>query len=180
MLTKDQITEKVLDQIRSGAVFICPTDTIYGLSCDARNESSVRRIRELKQRPAAPLSIWAPSKEWVKQNCQISNELLNKLPGPYTLIVGLKKEDVIAKNVANNNIGIRIPGHWFSDIVNKLGFPIITTSVNKQGENHMVSIETGDKEIVNKVDFVIYEGEKTGRPSTILQEKEKKIMAKQR
>ena len=170
IITKDEITEEVLEKIRNGAVFISPTDTIYGLSCDARNRESVTRLRKLKERDDKPLSVWAPSTQWIEDNCDVSD--LDKLPGPYTLILPLLTDSVAPEvNPGLNKIGVRIPDHWFSEIVEKLGFPLVTTSVNKAGREHMTSLETGDKEILDKVDFIIYEGEKSGEPSTIIKEK---------
>ena len=170
VISKNEITEEVLEQIRRGDVFVCPTDTIYGLSCDARNNESVARLRELKERKDNPLSIWAPSKQWIIDNCDASD--LDKLPGPYTLILPLLT-NVVAENVnpGLKTIGVRIPDHWFSEIIEKLGFPLVTTSVNKAGEEHMTSLGNGNKEILDKVDFIIYEGEKSGEPSTIIKEK---------
>ncbi len=166
---------KFIKKIKEGAIFICPTDTIYGLSCDAENSDSVKKVREIKQRPDAPFSIWAPSKEWIESNCEVEDEIDN-LPGPYTLILPLIT-DSIADEVNPNlkTIGVRIPDHWFSKVVEELGIPLITTSVNLAGEPHMTSMETLDGNIKEKVDFIIYEGEKESRASTIIKKGKKEI-----
>ena len=65
-------------------------------------------------------------------------------------------------------MGVRIPDHWFSQVVEALGFPIITTSANKTGQPFMTSLENLDSEMKMKVDFIIYEGEKKARPSKII------------
>ena len=165
----NEIKEKIL----KGSIFIHPTDTIYGISCDATNEKSVRKIREIKNRPEAPLSIWVPSLKWVEENCELNDaatSALSKLPGPYTLIIPLKNKDAVAKSVTNgkNTIGIRFPEHWCSDLVKEVGVPIITTSVNKSNQPHMTRIENLDPDIKSTVDFCIYEGEKDGKPSKII------------
>ncbi len=173
---------RILSKIKSGVVFICPTDTIYSLSCIATNESAVNRLRTMKERPTMPLSIWAPNKEWIEKNCFITpnaNKWLKKLPGPYTLILPLLNTSAVAPNVTcgHTTIGVRIPNHWFSEIVSKLNIPLITTSANISGEPHMTSLTTLNQNLKSLVEFIIYEDEKTARPSTII-DVEKEILTK--
>ena len=155
------------------SVFIHPTDTIYGLGCNATNKKLVQRIRDMKKRPDQPFSIIAPSKKWIYQNCNVTRQgaqWVEKLPGPYTLILNLKNKDAVASNVNNNlpTIGIRIPKHWFSEIVYELGFPVVTTSANVSGDDFMTSIENLNNDIKHKVDFILYEGEKRANPSQLI------------
>jgi len=63
---------------------------------------------------------------------------------------------------------VRIPDHWIKDIVKELKIPIISTSVNKAGDEFMTSSETIDTDIQSKVEFVISDGEKAGNPSTLV------------
>jgi tRNA threonylcarbamoyl adenosine modification protein (Sua5/YciO/YrdC/YwlC family) len=181
LLKKDEIISKVL----KGIVFVHPTDTIYGLGCDARNEKAVARIRKLKKRKEDPFSVIAPSKKWIEENCELSSEAkkwLEKLPGPYTFILKLKNKRSIAANVnpVSNTLGVRMPKHWVKDIVSSLGFPIITTSANQTGRDFMTSMENLDPEISKGLDLVIYEGEKRGKPSTIVDLTKKEVKVKER
>jgi len=154
------------------SVFIYPTDTIYGIGCDARKGKLVKRIRRIKERDKKPFSVIAPSKKWILDNCKADRKLLKKLPGPYTLIFDLKKE-AVAKEVSSGSLGVRIPRHWISSIVKKLGFPIVTTSVNITGKKPMNNLEDFKK---LKVDFILYEGVKKGKPSTVIDGRSKKIL----
>lgn len=164
----------ILNKIKKGAVFIYPTDTIYGIGCDATNFKSVERIYKLKVNRENPFSVIAPSKEWIIKNCDVDDALvrswLNKIPGAYTLILRLKNKKCISENVniGKTTIGVRIPDHWFSEIVKELGIPIVTTSVNKTGNEFMTCLEDLDKDIKNNVDFIIYEGKKENRPSNLI------------
>ena len=176
IITKEELSfstkNYVVNKIEEGTVFIHPTDTIYGLGCNASDSKAVGLIRKIKQRPLTPFSVIAPSKKWILENCNVNDdakEWINKLPGPYTLIL-TKKNAKIAGNVAPNvnTIGIRIPNHWFSSIVSELGFPVVTTSANITSENFMTSLEDLDVKIKSQIDFILYEGEKSGRPSTII------------
>ncbi len=175
-LTKSEVEyrkEELMKKISEGEVFIHPTDTIYGLGCNALDEKAVQAVRNLKDRQDTPFSVWAPSKEWIVENCELGaegEEWLDKLPGPYTLVLKLKNKKAIAKNVhpANGTVGVRIPNHWFSLVVRELNIPIVTTSANRVGQGFMTSIENIDPEIRRGVRFVVYEGEKSGRPSQIV------------
>ncbi|MFT4303142.1 MAG: L-threonylcarbamoyladenylate synthase [Candidatus Woesearchaeota archaeon] len=166
-------TDAIVDKILQGSIFIHPTDTIYGLGCDATNSESVKKIREMKARYTRPFSILAPDKTWIRENCEVDDkviEWIKKLPGPYTLILKLKDKNAIAKEVNNglDTIGVRIIDHWFQKGCELLGKPIVTTSANVIGSDFMTSIENLDSDIKSKTDFIIYEGEKLGRPSTIV------------
>ena len=61
-----------------------------------------------------------------------------------------------------------MPDHWMTKIVEEFGVPIITTSANCTGNEYMTCIEDLDSNIKSKVDFIIYEGIKEGKPSKIL------------
>lgn len=159
--------EEIIEKIRAGAIFIHPTDTIYGIGCNAEDEKAVKKIREIKERQDNPFSVWVPSKEWVKENC-IGD--VKKLCGSCTLIVELKNKKCVAKNVnlGSKTLGIRSPDHWFGKIIEEAGVPVVTTSANKAGRPFMTDLRNLDKEIENQVDFIIFEGEKHGRPSKIV------------
>ena len=64
------------------------------------------------------------------------------------------------------------------DFVKELGKPVITTSVNLQGEEYMTSLENLNPKIKGKVEFAIYEGEKIGRPSRIINAVENKTIVR--
>ena len=182
LIDKDEIEARkneIAGKIKAGAVFIYGTDTIYGIGCDATNSKAVNKIRKIKQRKDAPFSVIAPSKEWVLENCTAKGlgKELNKLPGPYTLILNLKNKNCVSKHVnpANKTLGVRIPNHWISDFVSELGMPVVTTSVNKTDEPYLTSPDELQIGIKEKVDFMVDEGKILGKPSIIIDlTKEKK------
>lgn len=166
-------SEIILNRVKTGQVFLHPTDTIYGIGCDATNEEAVKKIRAIKERFKLPFSVMVPSKTWIRDNCEINDraiEWLKKLPGPYTLILKLKNKGAIVKQVNNNldTVGVRIPDHWIHKLSQKIDRPIVTTSANIVGNDFMTSLENLDISIRDRVDFTVYEGEKQGRPSTII------------
>jgi len=176
IITKDEFflhIDEFEKKVKEGAVFVYPTDTIYGIGCDATNNESVERIRELKDRSSAPFSIIAPSLEWIRENCRIppdANEWLKKLPGPYTLILALKKLHCVAPSVTKDGktLGVRMPKHWIRAMVRKLNIPLVTTSVNKTGKSFMRSIDDMDNDIKARVHFIIDEGPLEHNPSNII------------
>lgn len=177
--------QEILLKIKEGAVFIYPTDTIYGIGASALAIDSVKKIRKLKDRNKRPFSIIAPCKDWILENCHLnkdSKEWLNKLPGPYTLLLKLKNKEAVdgAVNAKLDTIGVRIPNHWISELVNDLDCPIVTTSANISTEEFMTSIDDLDVKIKNNVDFIIDEGEIKGRPSTIVDLTQDEIKIKKR
>ena len=173
VLTRDEFMlrkNKYLKAIREGAIFIYPTDTVYGIGCDATNNKAVYRVRQLKNRMVMPISIVAPSKEWIYENCEAPAEWVERLPGPYTLALPVKKQGAVAASVTmgRDTVGVRIPSHWIADIVKELGFPIIGTSANMTGHEVMKRLEDLPREFIQEVDFIIYEGEKRGQQSTLV------------
>ncbi len=159
-----------VEDIKHGAVFIYPTDTIYGLGCDAMNGDSVEIIKNLKYLDKdKPMSVIAPSVDWIKEHCVVADDLLEKyFPGPFTLI--LKKKDAnFMKDVSvNDSLGVRIPDCEFTRFVEKAGVPFITTSVNFAGEPFAVKISDIDAKILDSADIVIGVGKLDGRPSTLI------------
>jgi len=166
IITRSEISEYI-DKIKDGAIFIYPTDTIYGIGCDATNDMAVLRLRNIKRQHTRPVSVMVPDKDWIRENCESSEEWLDKLPGPYTLIMEIKGQPV-SEHVATESLGVRIPDHWCIEIARQAGTPIVTTSANITGRNFMTALSNLDDEVREQVDFFIDDGEIRGRPSTIV------------
>ena len=167
-----QNKQAIIDLIKEGKVFIYPTDTVYGLGCDANNDAAVKRIRDIKQSYDQPFSIIAPTKQWILDNCTITpkiQEWLNKLPGPYTLILNLIQEAASQELIlGKTSVGVRMPDHWFTNIITEANIPFVTTSVNIHGQPYLTDPKNLSEEIKEKIDVLIDEGMKTDKPSTIV------------
>ena len=168
----------LIDEIREGNIFVYPTDTIYGIGCQADNNMAVKKIFELKKRENKPFLIIAPSKEWIFENCEIDKTqkdyINSKLPGQVSFILKLKKSSVENNIISpellcgGDTIGIRIPDCKFTDLISKLNKPFVTTSVNISGEPSALSIEEIPKDIFEKVDYIVNSNEKmSGKSSSI-------------
>lgn len=163
---------KLIELIKSEAIFIYPTDMIYGLGCNAENKESVDKIKEIKCRDKdKPLSIIAPSKHWIKEKLTADKVDIDKyLPGPYTLILKKKNPDFLNHISKLDTLGVRIPNNDFTKLIEKAGVPFITTSVNLSGYPPASSIKEIKMEIISKVDIVLDGGKLPGTPSTIIKE----------
>ena len=172
--------KRLIRKIKDGSLFIYPTDTIYGLGCNALNQKAVEKLKRLKKRDLKkPLSIIAPSKKWILKNTITKKAFLDKyLPGKYTLILKKKNPSFLTWVSSNQTMGIRIPKNFFSNLVRKADVPFITTSVNLSGEKPAVRLEDIPKKIMEKVDLIVLgkKNEKlSSKPSTIILENGEKL-----
>ena len=170
LLNLREINSKIVRQLKE-SIFIYPTDTIYGIGCDAENNDLVGKIRTIKKRDKKPFSIIAPNISWIKKNCEIDEKILKKyLPGAYTLLLKKKNRNFLKHISDNEYLGIRIPNHPMTKILQKTKNPIVTTSVNLSGEKSANNISEIDQEILNQVDFVIDAGKLSGKSSTLIKD----------
>ena len=183
VLKKAGTRKAVIEAIKRGDVFVYPTDTIYGLGCNAENPASVARIVKSKGREESKrFSVIAPGKDWIWQHAVLTDA--NRkfaddiLPGPYTLIVRAKGGAPKAVVSSERSLGIRIPNHPFTDIVSEARVPFVTTSVNLSGEEPVSSIRDIPGQIIKGVDWAIDAGKVFGLASRVfdLREKDVKIL----
>jgi L-threonylcarbamoyladenylate synthase len=158
-------------EILRGKIFIYPTDTIYGLGCNAENIKAVEKIKQIKQREKdKPLSVIAPSFDWINENFIVDIDLNKYFPGPYTIILK-KKDPKFLETVSNTEfLGIRIPDNEFTKKIQEANVPFITTSVNLSGEPYVTKIPDIAPDILECVDHIIDYGPLTGNPSTIIRD----------
>jgi len=121
------------------------------------------------KRAEHPLSVIAPSIEWIKRNFEIKFPSYFKLlPGPYTLILKKKDPDFLKWVSHTDSLGIRIPDHYFTVFVQRARVPFVTTSVNVSGRPYAKDIHEVDQSILKGVDVIIDAGRLEGKPSKII------------
>jgi len=164
-------SEEIRKAIVEGKIFIYPTDTLYGIGCNAEKTKSVEKIMEAKGRdPEKPFSVIVPSKEWIWENTKITRE--NKefvdvlLPGPYTVILKAKEEIPFVVS-GKGSIGVRIPKHEFCDLIRSTGVLFITTSVNISEEEPVYSVKDVPERIRKIADYAIDAGRIEGPASRV-------------
>jgi L-threonylcarbamoyladenylate synthase len=169
MGNKDPIKRGILE----GGIIIYPTDTIYGIGCDAANEKAVSRVRDMKERFSKPLSVIAPDKEWINENfiIQGKEEYLDKIPGPYTLVMEMKSRIVPHNVTPTMKLGVRMINNELQQLFEYIGVPIITTSLNITGMpniKELSELEKGKNIIFKTADIIIDGGRLDGNPSTVI------------
>ena len=147
------------EHLRNGEVIGFPTETVYGLGCDARDGEAVRRVFAAKGRPADnPLICHIGDKEQIKDIVSEITPLAQKLidgfmPGPITVV--MKKSDSIADETTAglDTVGVRMPSH---PVANKFlkycGVPVAAPSANLSGRPS----PTGARSVLEDMDGYIY------------------------
>ncbi|MFH1211061.1 MAG: L-threonylcarbamoyladenylate synthase [archaeon] len=167
----NELKEKdLLKSIQDGKIIIYPTDTIYGIGCDAKNSAAVQKIREIKNRTDKPFSIIAPSKQWVYENFEVTNKnYVEKLPGPYTYLLRTKKQTIVSHHASNGEVmGVRIPDHKITALIQRARTPFVTTSINSGNEEPINDIKKIPKRVMNHVDLVIDDGQLNNQASVLI------------
>ena len=127
----------------------------------------------MKQRDAKPFSVAAPSKEWIRENFLVNSraeEWLGRLPGPYTLVLELKRRYAVAPQVnpEGGERGCEDSGQLvFRGYIGAAG-PGGVDFRQHTRHAHMRSLSDLDRGIAERADFVVYEGVKDSRPSSIV------------
>jgi L-threonylcarbamoyladenylate synthase len=165
-----ELQERYYLPVLSRSLFIHPTDSHYSIGCDATNKLLVMRLRLLKRWHSQPFSVIAPSKDWIRENLDVPEEALEHFPGPVTIVARLKNDTCVANDVhlGYGTLGVRIPDHWISQVVARLGVPVVTSCANKKAECLMTSLENADKQLVEASAVVLHEGPKNGRPTVFI------------
>ncbi|MBN1645450.1 threonylcarbamoyl-AMP synthase [Candidatus Woesearchaeota archaeon] len=152
-------------------IVVYPTDTLWGIGCDATNDNLIERIRTLKK-TTNNFSVIVPSMEWIEKNCVLNDdarEWLQKLPGPYTIVLPLKNMNAVGMSVTSNmKIGVRIPDHWIKNVIRQYGKPLITTSANRHNEQQPKTIDDISFHIMSQVDLIVEEDVTLDTPSKVI------------
>jgi L-threonylcarbamoyladenylate synthase len=135
----EDIVRVAAKAIKDGQVLVCPTDTVYGLICDATNEMAVKKVFEIKQRDEnKPLPIFVKDIEMAKELAKINDEqeefLKKSWPGKVTAVLK-RKLGIKIYGVDKKTIALRIPNYKIiSYLLSVIGSPLTGTSANLFGQ----------------------------------------------
>ncbi|HJC53587.1 MAG TPA: threonylcarbamoyl-AMP synthase [Candidatus Alistipes merdavium] len=163
--------------LREGGIILYPTDTVWGLGCDATNAEAVDRIYRLKrsENKKSMLVLCASADmvvRYVNRAPGIAFEVMEMATSPLTLI--LPGATGVAANLIpdEGTLGIRVPDHEFCRrMLRALQRPVVSTSANISGEVTPTGLQEVSREIIDGVDFVVnprFEGKPTRKASSII------------
>ena len=153
--------KNAIEVLRKGGTILYPTDTVWGIGCDARNKEAVAKVFKIKERELYKSMVILVCNETminrhVKEVPEVAWELLESTEEPLTIIYPdgrMLAEKLIA---ADGSIGIRmVKEHFCNTLIHKFGKPIVSTSANISGEATPTSFSDIKLDILNKVDYIV-------------------------
>lgn len=164
--------EKTVQILNEGGVVILPTDTVYGFSglVDFCTDERIRSIKGRSETKPLIQLIAKPEDLFLYTDDEIPQYLLEKWPGPLTIIVHIKKENPYKNKEAFSTVAFRCPGDaWLREIISKAGQPIFSTSVNRSGQPVLEEENAIVSEFESEVDLIVADGDKRNSlPSTLV------------
>ncbi len=169
---------KAIEILKTGGVILYPTDTIWGLGCDATNQDAVKKVFAIKQREESKSLVTLVSDldmlaRYVETIPEAALDLIEVNDAPMTIIY--PKAIGLANNVVaeDGSVGIRIPMNEFCrQLCFKFRRPIVSTSANISGENPPKGFKDIDPQIKEAVDYMVHpsmeEKNSTHRASQII------------
>ncbi len=175
-MLKDEVA-KALKTVREGGIILYPTDTIWGIGCDATDTEAVKRIYRLKQRGEAKSMIILLDTEnrlesYVSDLNPLAYDLIEYAENPLTLVLPGAKNISPALIAADGSIGIRVSKHPFCrQLVQQLRKPLVSTSANISDRPWPQYFSQIAPEIIEGVDYVVdleQQSMEIKKPSTII------------
>lgn len=179
VLSKENLLE-VVEYLKAGKTTVFPTETSYGLGCDATNQEAVNKIFKIKGRKSdKPLLVVAPTvamtKKYLMWNKTVELMANSYWPGALTIVGEWNKKEKLATGVvsADNTIAIRVTNHPIPKFLSeKLGRPLVATSANLAGAGDIYSAQEAERIFSSKEfrpDIIIDGGELPhNQPTTIV------------
>ena len=165
-----------LTVLKKGGIILYPTDTVWGIGCDATNAQAIEKVFKLKNRSDKKSLICLVSdfkmlNEYVENVPEVAYDILKYAKKPTTIIYDNPirvAENIIAED---NSLAIRVPKDEFcKKLIQKMRRPLVSTSANVSGEKTPQSFKEIDPVILEGVDYVVnlQHEKKSGKPSAII------------
>ncbi len=168
--------QKIVRVLAKDGVIVYPTETFYGLGGNCLSQKAMRRIFEIKRRPASKglpvlVSDIKMAKMLVSETPEIFYALTARFwPGPLTLV--MKAASILPSELVGptRTIGVRFPAVvWLQTLIRETGVPLVTTSANISGEGEIAASDEVIRLFQRKVDLIVDGGQAPGgKPSTVI------------
>lgn len=167
---------KAYEVIKEGGIILYPTETVWGIGCDATNPEAVAKIYALKQREESKSMIVLMNGEKMIYNVfkdipEVAWQILDLSEKPTTLILD-NPRNIAANLIApDNTLGMRVIKEPFCyKLLERMKKPLVSTSANISGMPTPINFKEISPEIINGVDYVVnlQQEKMTGKPSAII------------
>ncbi len=165
-----------IEELKNGNLILYPTDTVWGIGCDATNEEAVTKVYQLKNREDSKALIClvanqAMLERYVEKVPDVAYDIIDLANKPTTIVFDNPKG--LAKNLIapDNTIAIRVASDKFCQyLINKFGKPIVSTSANISGNPSPKKFSVITNEILTGVDYVVnlHQEKENSSPSSII------------
>lgn len=181
MISKERDLKKAVEEavkvLKEGGVILYPTDTVWGLGCDATNPKAVERVFQIKHHTDSnSLIMLADSPDmlarYIREVPEVAWQILEVNDKPLTIIY--PGVEGIAENAisVDRSVAFRIPDHQFCQaLIRRFRKPIVSTSANISGSPEPALFETISIEVIEAADWVAdnsFETGSTGRLSSTI------------
>jgi L-threonylcarbamoyladenylate synthase len=169
--------EKALKIVQEGGIILYPTDTIWGIGCDATNTEAVTKIYALKQRDESKSMIILLDTDnklqsYISDVPEIAYDLIEYADNPLTLVMPGARNVSPALIADDGSLGIRIVKHDFcKQLIQRLKKPLVSTSANVSGTGSPRNFSDISPEILAGVDYVVdleQDSTEIKKPSTVM------------
>ena len=168
--------QNALKALKKGEIILYPTDTVWGIGCDATNYEAVEKIYELKRRKESKSMICVVSdfkmlNQYIEEIPEVAYDIIKYARKPTTVIYDRPLH--VAENLIadDNTLAIRVIREGFSNaLLKKFKRPIVSTSANLSDKPTPKSYKEISEEILKGVDYVVnlHDKKKAGKPSSII------------
>ena len=165
-----------LDVLKKGGLIVYPTDTVWGIGCDATNAEAVDKVYALKKRHESSALVCLVNdlkmlNQYVENIPEVAYDILKYAQKPTTIIYD--KAKLIAENMVaeDDSLAIRVVEDEFcEELIRKLKRPLVSTSANISGKQTPKNFEEISSEVLKGVDYVVNlnQKKKMTKPSTII------------
>ena len=164
--------KNAVETLRKGGIIIYPTDTVWGIGCDATNEEAVKRVYDIKQRSDSKAMIClvdsaARLQRYVRDVPEVAWQIAELALKPTTVIFNQGVNLAPSLLAEDGSIGMRITNEAFSkELCYRFQKPIVSTSVNISGEPAAQNFRDISEQLLQAADYVCFSRRQEKKPHT--------------